>query len=238
MVVHNDDTLDPATVTHPLVTHVHSDGNVGFGAAINAALDHVATERLVLVNPDAELTADHWQALAGGSEDDVVSVPVVDQTGAPTAVASPYPTPWTLVLTGWRVGRWLGRTSRLRRTVRAPNADVGTWPLAERWVSAAALSVDTERFRAVGGFDDRYFLYMEDVDLCARLAERFPAMRAVVADVAPAVHAVSASSAGGRRRQTDLHYARSTRRYAAEQRGVGWRVARLAVGPRIWWLGR
>ena len=238
VVVHNDDALDQASVRHPAVTHLHSGANVGFGAAVNAALDRVATTRVLLANPDLQATPEHWQALTSGEQDDVVSVPVVDPGGGATAGASPYPTPWSLVLTGWRVGRWLGRGSRLRQAVRAPSAEVGTWPLSERWVSCAVISIDTGRLRQVGGFDPGYSLYMEDVDLCRRLAARFPSMRAVVADVAPAVHAVSASSAGAGRRAADLRYARSTRRYAGQRRGVGWRLAAPALAAREWWLQR
>jgi GT2 family glycosyltransferase len=39
------------------------------------------------------------------------------------------------------------------------------------WVSGAALAVRTAVFEEVGGFDERYFMYFEDVDLCARIRD-------------------------------------------------------------------
>jgi N-acetylglucosaminyl-diphospho-decaprenol L-rhamnosyltransferase len=41
--------------------------------------------------------------------------------------------------------------------------------LRRPWVSGAALVIRTEAWRAVGGFDTRYFMYFEDEDLCRRL---------------------------------------------------------------------
>ena len=50
-IVHNDGALDRASLGARVV-HVDAPGNVGFGAAVNLALPHVTTERVVLCNPD------------------------------------------------------------------------------------------------------------------------------------------------------------------------------------------
>src|SRR4051812_9413167 len=62
VVVHNDDRL-PEDAVGGAVTHVRPGGNVGFGAGVNAALPYVATDRVVLLNPDTELRDVHWRAL-------------------------------------------------------------------------------------------------------------------------------------------------------------------------------
>ena len=248
VVVHNDRSLPAERCDHPLVRHVFNDGNVGFGAAVNAALPLVETGRVVLANPDTALTADHWAALTEAAEHEVVVVPLRDSAGRATSVVSRYPTPASLLLTAWRAGRLVPRGTA-RRVLAAPlgrwgrahgdslTADEGEWPLAEWWASGAVVSVDAERLRAVGGFDPAYFLYMEDVDLGRRLSGRFPDMVVRLVAVPAGRHAVGGSAAApAARRTADRLYAQSALRYATSNRGTGWRISGVGVRARLAWL--
>jgi N-acetylglucosaminyl-diphospho-decaprenol L-rhamnosyltransferase len=249
VVVHNDRSLELPSAAHPLLREVFNDLNVGFGAAVNVALHAVPAGRVVVCNPDVVFRPEHWDALASPAPDEIRTVPLVDGLGRATWVVNPYPTPASLLLTGYRVGRLLRRWPGLRRRTvarlgawgeqhaRLRSVESGSWSLDSHWVSGAAFSVDVERLRAVGGFDDRYFLYLEDIDLCARLAGSFPQMRATVAPVAPAVHAVGGSASGRRARQVvDRHHLASCRRYAGDRRGPAWRACSALLLPRRWWL--
>ena len=243
VVVHNDDSLDPASVCRDGVLHLHGGGNVGFGAAVNAALQHVTTPRVVICNPDMELRREHWDALTGGDAGEVVVVPLCDGDGLPTSVVNRYPTAVSLLLSAYRAGRLAPRNGRLRRILapllggwgRTHTASLqpqpGSWSLDDHWASGAALSVDTARLRSVGGFDTAYFLYYEDVDLCRRLAERHPEMRVRMAGVAPAMHAVG-GSAQGVHSATEAHRFTSARRYCRSRRGLRWRLCDIAMVPR------
>jgi N-acetylglucosaminyl-diphospho-decaprenol L-rhamnosyltransferase len=245
IVVHNDDSLAESAAVHPRVRHLRSGGNVGFGAGVNLALPLVATERVILANPDVIAGATHWRALAGADPDEIVAVPLRDGRGVLTSIVNAYPTPASATLTAYRAGRLLPRGSARRERLAGllgrwgrqhrdlVDARGGRWPLATHWASAALLSVDTARLRDVDGFDRGYFLYMEDVDLCRRLGERHPGMTVRLAGVEPATHSVGGSAVNARDRTTvDLHYLASIRRYAAGQHGVGWRAVGLAVAPR------
>jgi len=233
VIVHNDSSFDRTSLTRDVV-HVDAPDNVGFGAGVNLALAHVDGPRVVLCNPDLRLAGTHWHALtASADEDAVVTVPLRDDTGAPTSVCSGYPTPLSHLVSGYRLGRFLRRGSRGRDMASrmlggwgAAHAEslttpAGSWSLGARWVSGALFSVDAERLRQVGGFDERYFLYLEDVDVCRRLASAFPDMRAVVADVVPGIHAVGGTAAGDARRVERLRLD-SAIRYADAQQGVRW----------------
>lgn len=251
VLVHNDRHLDPDTVRHPNVRHVHNDRNIGFGAAVNRGAAHAATGRLILCNPDTHLRPPHWDALAGGGPDELRTVPLVDGDGRPTSVVNPYPSPLGHLATALRLGRYAPRGGRARRLASrlgrgwiAENArsfavTSGCWPLAERWLSGAVLSVDRGRFLSVGGFDESYFLYFEDVDLCQRLARRHPASTAAVMATDAGVHAVSHSSRGEARRATDVHHTRSALRYARVQDpDVAWRLVTVPLRARRWWVER
>ena len=198
----------------------------------------------MLCNPDLVLTAGHWRVLtAGVSDHELVTVPLRDPDGAPTSVCSRYPTPLSHLASGYRVGRLLPRGSR-RRTALARvlgrwgaaheeslTDPAGRWPLTERWLSGAALSVPTEALRAVGGFDESYFLYYEDVDLCGRLAAHDSSLQAVVADAFPGGHTVGAS-ADGRTRTVERARLESAIRYTAAQPGRAWWLCAAALRAR------
>lgn len=243
VVVHNDAHLDRASLRRPVV-HVEPGANVGFGAGINYALPSVDGPRVVLCNPDLVLTSEHWRALIDDvTVDEVVTIPLRDATGVSTSVCSRYPTPLSHLMSGYRVGRWFPRGSKARTWLsrllgasgRAHRESLatptGNWPLSERWVSGAALSIDAERLRAVGGFDEGYFLYAEDVDLCARLARRDPEMRAVVVDVEPGIHEVGGTAAGESLRVERIRL-ESALRYAEAQPGTMWSLCATLLRAR------
>jgi N-acetylglucosaminyl-diphospho-decaprenol L-rhamnosyltransferase len=246
VVVVNDDRLAP--LDRPGVTYVGDGRNVGFGAGVNRALAVIETERMVICNPDVTMTKTQFIALVDGSPDEVVTLRLVDNEGRPTSVVNRYPTAMALMLTALRVGRLAPRHGWVRRVLSpllgpwgrdhrtSLTAGGNEYPLATHWPSAAVISVATDRLREVNGFDDRYFLYFEDVDLAFRLAQRFPGMRVRLVDTAPACHRVggSAVSAADRALVARERWASATR-YAG--RGVGWKwsAARAALnaGGRI-----
>lgn len=246
IVVHNDERLDPASVRHPCVEHVHPGRNLGFGAAVNHVMLSVDTDRLLLVNPDAEVTREHWHVLTAVGPHELATVPLNGDRGQPTVVVSAYPTAVAHLLAGYRVGRLAGRDTRRRRLAArtlgrfgrahdtALAAGVGTWPLAERWLSGAVLSIPMDLFRAIGGFDPSYFLYYEDVDFCARLAAFAPETRGTVADVPAGHHRVGGSAEPIRSlaSPSERHRLDSAITYAERHAGIRWRAVEHALRLR------
>jgi N-acetylglucosaminyl-diphospho-decaprenol L-rhamnosyltransferase len=245
LVVHNDDQLPEFAVHVPgtTVRHLYPGGNVGFGAGVNAALSQIESNRTVLVNPDAVLTAQHFAALVDAKSNEIVTVPLVDTDGVPEGSVSAYPGPLATVLSVWRVGRWFPRNGAARRRLAQGSLAIGqadtrlggkVVALTDRWVSGAVVSFPTGALRSVGGFDESYFLYVEDLDLSRRLAERFPDMTIRVADTPPALHAVGGTAHGGvMRRTVERHRATSWRTFARRNPGVGWRAAALLASLRV-----
>jgi len=131
---------------------VENATNAGFGAAVDAGVTRAADlgcTAVVVLNPDARVEPAVLDALA----DQVAAAP--DTLVAPR-IERPDGRPW---FTGGDLDVAAART----RNVEAP-----AHPRREGWLSGACLAADVARWSRVGGFDDDYFLYWEDVDLSAR----------------------------------------------------------------------
>ncbi len=238
IVVHNDERLPEAACGHASVHHIHTGSNVGFGAGMNRALGSVFTPRVILCNPDTGLTRAHFDALDDGDDHTIVTIPLVEADGVPNAVVNPYWTVPAFLATAWRLGRFAPRGGRRIEKVmpllgpwgRGHRDSLthrpGEWPVSERWVAGAVLSLPTEAICRVGGFDEEYFLYFEDADLHQRLARSHPELKIRLADIEPAHHAVGGSAVDpADSLDVARHRRRSARTYASRQPGVSWRVA-------------
>lgn len=238
VVVRNDDRLAPPDRAGVVV--VEPGANLGFGAAINRALALVETPRVLLCNPDTDLSRAHFDTMAASPADELVALPLVQPDGTANSVINGYWGPVAFVATALRLGRFAPRHGVVRRLLapllgrwgRAHRAsldnEAGSWSLADRWATAAVLALPVAEVRAVGGFDDAYFLYYEDADLQQRLAARFPHLRLRLLDGPPGVHEVG-GSATGERSAVARHRRAAAVIYARRQPGLCWRLAALVV---------
>lgn len=250
IVVHNDARFDRSSVRSD-VLHLGDESNIGFGAAVNLAIPHVQTDRLILCNPDTRLDSIHHGELTDADANELVTIPLVEDSGRPNSVVNRYWGPVGLLITALRLGRLLPRGSRRRSMIRVfgkwgtAHADslelvAGSWPLSERWASGAVLSLPLEAFVAVGGFDESFFLYYEDTDLQQRLATMMPSLRLRMADTAPGVHEVGGSAnPAAHEAETgepvegtvDVAAVRlaAAATYASRQSGPGWTVTQSLI---------
>lgn len=143
--------------------------NLGYGAAANRGAAGGDERWLVIANPDVALTPGALDALVAASER-------WPQGGAfGPAILSPdgslYPSARMLPSLGRGIGHatlgwvWPGNpwSTAYRNDARTPHeGPVG-------WLSGSFLLLDRAAFDAVGGFDENYFMYFEDVDLGDRL---------------------------------------------------------------------
>jgi N-acetylglucosaminyl-diphospho-decaprenol L-rhamnosyltransferase len=139
--------------------------NVGFASACNAAVALVQDLDFAwFVNPDVAcepFCLERLLAAAATRGRAALAPTIVDQAGRTETSAKTrlYLTPWVLLARELGIGRRLnlGATAAPASPVHA--------------VSAACLLVPLPAFTVLGGFDERYFLYGEDVDLCLRLGD-------------------------------------------------------------------
>ncbi len=191
------------------VRYLDAGGNRGFGGGVNLALDDRLdpTADVLLVNPDAMVGADDVAALHRALLADPALASVgpaqVDETGTPSRVGWPFPSPTRT----WAEAVGLGR-------VVGDQAD---------FAIGSVLLLRSEALAQVGGFDEGFFLYAEETDWAYRAA-RLGWHHAVVPSVT-AIHAGGASSSDPARREAHFHG--SQERYLRKHFGAaGWQVAR------------
>jgi len=152
----------------PHVKLMALDRNVGFAAANNLAIRESTASLVLLLNSDTIVPPGAVDALAGrlDATGAVAAGPrLVDGAGHPEVSFGPMLSPWA----EWRQRR------RVRAAASPSPADrAATSRLVDReqtvdWVSGACLLVRREAAVKVGLLDERYFMYEEDVDLCAAL---------------------------------------------------------------------
>jgi N-acetylglucosaminyl-diphospho-decaprenol L-rhamnosyltransferase len=144
---------------------VANERNVGFAAAVNRGAELFASDWLLLVNPDVSVPdgfLDEARAAIDRAERDdpaigIIGLRLTDASGAAQASAGPFPTLATTL-----AGLLRPRARRKCRHLRADRMHVVDW------VTGGCVLVRRECFRALGGLDERYFLYYEDVDFCRR----------------------------------------------------------------------
>jgi N-acetylglucosaminyl-diphospho-decaprenol L-rhamnosyltransferase len=139
--------------------------NRGYGAAANQGFRATSAERVLFLNPDATLQPGALRALLDGMGDAALSAPrLVLPDGTDQESPRAFYDLTTVLARRTPLGRTdLGRRAALRHLpARDGAADVD-------WVTGAAMLLRRDAVAAAGPFDERYFLYFEDVDLCRRL---------------------------------------------------------------------
>ena len=149
-------------------------GNVGYGAGHNLPIRAANTPAYLVLNPDVELDANALRrGLATLALPGVVLVGAVgrDGDGEPGYLSKRMPGVWTFFLRGF-APVWLKRHFDAQ-LAHYEYRDLPTDCLSDViLVSGAFMLCRTDALRAVGGFDERYFLHFEDLDLSLRLAQQ------------------------------------------------------------------
>ena len=172
-----DDTVAWVRAQWPSVTVVASPDNRGFSAANNLGIRATTAPLVLLLNPDTIVPPDAIGTLARHLVDTpgtgIIGPRLEDAHGAPELSFGPMISPWgelrqKLRLAGARRGWHLAQQAIVRMTSCAGPRD---------WVSGACLLIRRDVLDAVGGLDERFFMYTEDVDLCAEVRRRGFAVR-------------------------------------------------------------
>ena len=236
----SDGSADVAIDFAPHVRLVRNHENVGFARGVNQGVAATSGSLVLLMNPDCrlgtgavsiltrELASSTLHALAGPR--------ILNPDGTVQGSARGDPDMFTGLF---------GRTTVLRRLLpdlavakrNVVSGDAGGegGSVAVDWLSGACLLARREALESVSGFDERYFLYWEDADLCRRLRGIGAQIRYVPA--ATATHRVGQSSRSVRASSIRAFHESAYLYYAthvASASPVKRRLARALLSVRCW----
>ncbi len=148
---------------------IRSDSNVGFAKAVNAGLREAQGEYIFLLNPDCVLPNTHLVAAIGFLSQNpqiaVLGPRIVDEQGCIQESVRSFITPLDF---GRRiVVRFLGVHSDRGRTLKG-----GDHARPVDWVSGASMLIRRSAIDCAGMMDERYFMYVEDMDWCRSFRSR------------------------------------------------------------------
>jgi N-acetylglucosaminyl-diphospho-decaprenol L-rhamnosyltransferase len=218
--------------TRPELTLVETGSNRGYGGAANVGVATAAEEWVLVANPDITFEP--------GAIDDLLKVaarwPRAGALGPRihTDDGLLYPSARELPSIGrgvghavfgwvWPANPWTAAYRRERGTPR--EGTVG-------WLSGACLLLRREAFEAVGGFDERYFMYFEDTDLCARMAAA--GFDIVYAPSATVVHHGGHATVRDSARMSKAHHDSAYQYLAGRYAGPKWAPVRGLLKAGLW----
>ncbi len=156
----------------PSVQVIDSGGNLGFAKANNIGIRATESDYVLFINPDTVAPPGAIQTLVRG----LASHPDAAIAGSRLLGATGFPEmSWGAAITPWNEIRQMLLARLYLRKVRRVVRKLDHLSRQARqvdWVSGACMVIRRADLEAVGGFDERYFMYNEDVDLCVEMKKR------------------------------------------------------------------
>ncbi|MBR5127753.1 MAG: glycosyltransferase family 2 protein [Roseburia sp.] len=149
------------------VMYLPTGKNMGFGGGHNYVIKQLDSRYHAIVNPDIILEEDAFSKLITFMEDDSIGMCVprlVDEEGNLLGVYRRDLTIWDMFIRMFLKGAF-----KKRQAYHTMQDMDYSKPFDVPFAQGSFLVIRTELFRQLKGFDERFFLYMEDADLCKRL---------------------------------------------------------------------
>ena len=244
VVVDNASSDGSAAVAADFAPHVRlvrNEVNVGFGRGVNQGLAATSGSLVLIMNPDCRFVTGAFASLRRELEQAesyaIVGPRILNPDGSVQGSARGDPDMFTGLF---------GRTTLLRRLLpdlavskrNVVSGDVvrnGHSSVTVDWLSGACMLARREALRRVDGFDEKYFLYWEDADLCRRLRAlgcevRYVPQAAAIHRVGHSSRSVRVSAIRAFHESAYLYYATHVASAASPKR----LLARALLGARCW----
>ena len=164
-----DGTADVVRRHSPAVRFIAEPVNHGFGAACNIGLGRATGEYVLFLNPDTVPAPDSipvmLQYLLERRDVGLVGCRMVGEHGKVRHSWYGFPSFRSALHDECAFLRWFGAFRKENARCQMDGFD-GTWTNCVDWVAGAVMLVRREVVTSIGGFDERFFMYAEDADLC------------------------------------------------------------------------
>ena len=164
-----DNSLE--TVADLPIRAVRAGRNGGFAAGCNLGIAEGQAPYVLLINPDARIERDDLQTLVEVLDQDpdvgLAAPLILEEDGSMAFSQRRFPRLRSTFAQALFLHRIWPRASWTDELIRNPEAY--EHPGSPDWVSGACMLIRREALEAVDGLDEDFFLYCEDIDLCARI---------------------------------------------------------------------
>jgi GT2 family glycosyltransferase len=165
-----DGTAEMVNLEFPQVKLLVNSQNLGYTKANNIGINHSRGKYILLLNPDTVVHQGALQALIDCAESHpeagIIGAKLLNPDGSVQRSARSFPDIGAGLFRNTFLGRLFPNNPFVRRYLLA---DFGYDEVREvDWVSGAAMLVRRDLIERIGGLDERFWAYCEDVDLCWR----------------------------------------------------------------------
>ena len=206
IIVDNSSTDDSVKIIKdefPFFRLICSDSNLGFGKANNLAVKHATGEHLLFLNTDTILIENTPEMLSDylTEHKDVGAVGsrIIFKDGSYQLSCGKLPNLIVEFIYKIRAqldNRWHYTFSRFYDKLYALEQKID-------WVTGACFMMRKDIFNQLGGFDEAFFMYFEDVDICKRVADL--GLKVIYYPQTSVIHLLGGSAQGGKK-SVNIHY--------------------------------
>ncbi len=161
-----DKTLSVIAEFQSSIKIIKSEENLGFGKACNKAVDEAQGEYLFLLNPDTTIKMPVFEELIhfyqGKTNIGILAPKLLMPSGNTQPSVMKLPT----IFGAFR------ELILKQKNQYLPYYPKGDLPVKVECVFGAAMLIGKKLYKDIGGFDERYFLYYEDIEMCRKMKKR------------------------------------------------------------------
>lgn len=203
----SDGTVEFVKKTHPEMTLIQNERNIGFAAANNRAIEKSDSKYIVLMNSDCRVFKDSLNRLTSFMNENpkigIAGPKILNTDGTIQLSCRRFPSAFNAaahtVLTNIFPGNPFSRKYKLADTKKDRALEVD-------WVSGSCMIVRRKSLEETGLLDENYFMYVEDLDICYRMWQK--GWKVYYCPHAEIIHHIGGSS-GGRKIRSSFRMQRS-----------------------------